>query len=188
MAAKWLKAISVAALFTVFLTLITDVVLAQVQTGTILGIVTDPSGASIAGATVTITNVGTGALQSIKTDAQGRYAVPDLQIGAYNVQAQMQGFTTQVDKGASLAVGQQMVVDFKLQVGAVTQEVTVSNQVEQVNVTTSTVGTTVGQQQMEELPLNGRDYTQLFTLVPGVATIQPPATAGANQERHRPSV
>lgn len=178
---KWLKILSVAALFTIFLTLIPDIVLAQVQTGTILGIVTDPSGASIAGATVTITNVGTGALQSSKTDAQGRYAVPDLQIGAYNVQAQMQGFTTQVDKSASLAVGQQMVVDFKLQVGAVTQEVTVSNQVEQVNVTTSTVGTTVGQQQMEELPLNGRNYTQLFTLVPGVATIQPPATAGANQ-------
>ena len=145
----------------------------QVQTGTILGTVTDSTGASVVGATVTITNLGTAIPREFKTDEQGRYAVPDLQIGSYDVQAQMQGFTTNIQRAVTLAVGQQVVIDFKLEVGSISQEVTVSTQVSQVNTTTGDVSSLVGQQQMEELPLNGRNYTQLFSLVPAVTTYQP---------------
>ena len=134
-----------------------------------LGVVTDATGASIAGATVTVTNVDTGIARKVKTDDQGRYDASDLNIGNYQVEVQMQGFARQVHKDLTIAVGQKHVVDFKLEVGTVTQEVTVSSSVAaQVNTTTSEVGGLVNEQQMQELPLNGRDYEQLFALVPGV--------------------
>src|SRR5262249_20353835 len=146
---------------------------AQVQTGEILGVVTDSSGAAVPGASVAITNVDTGIARSVKTDEQGRYDVADLQIGNYQVETQMQGFAPQVQKGIVVAVGQKVLADFKLEVGAVTQEVTVSSTVApQVNTTSSEVGGLVNQDQLQELPLNGRSYEQLFALVPGVQPLQ----------------
>jgi len=131
--------------------------------------VTDQSGAAVAGANVTVTNVGTRISHDFKTDEQGRYSIPELAIGSYDVQVQMQGFNTQIQKNVPLAIGQALVLDFKLSVGAIAQQVTVSTQVEQVDVSTSTIGTNVGEEQMQDLPLNGRNYTQLFSLVPGVS-------------------
>ena len=159
------------------LTLGCAVARAQVQTGEISGTVTDATGASVPGATVTVTNTDTSIAREVKTDDQGRYEVSDLNIGNYQVQSQMQGFAGQTQKGFVLAVGQNLIVDFKLQVGTVSQEVTVSSAVApQVNTTSSEVGSLVAEQQLQELPLNGRDYIQLVFLAPAV---QPVEAAGS---------
>jgi len=143
----------------------------QVQTGEILGVVTDSTGASVPGATVTVTDTDTGTSRTLKTDDQGRYDAADLQIGNYQVQTEVQGFAPQVQKGFVLAVGQKIVSDFKLEVGTITQEVTVSaTTAPQINTTSSETGGLVNEQQMQELPLNGRDYNQLIALTPRGST------------------
>lgn len=152
----------------------------QAQTGEVLGVVTDSTGAAVPGATVTITNTGTGNTRSLKSDDQGRYDIGNLDIGSYDVQAEMQGFAPQVQKGLTLAVGHKLVTDFKLQVGTVTQEVTVSSTAAPViNTTSSETGGLVNEQQIQDLPLNGRDYNQLFALTPGVQPLQG-QSSGAN--------
>ena len=100
--------------------------LGQVQTGEILGTVTDNTGASVPAATVTITNAGTGLARQVKTDGQGQYAMADLSIGNYQAKVEMQGFAVQTITGLVLSVGQNLVANFKLQVGTVAQEVTVN--------------------------------------------------------------
>jgi hypothetical protein len=144
---------------------------AQGTTATILGTVTDTSGAAVAGAAVQVRNVGTGLTQSVTSDAQGRYRVADLGVGEYEVQAGQTGFSTLVHKGITLTVGSQSVVDFSLMVGQQQQTVTVEGEVSQVETNNSTVGALVDQQQMRELPLNGRNFEQLIQLAPGVQTI-----------------
>ena len=91
--------------------------MAQGTAAAIAGTVTDPSGAAVPEAAVQVTNVGTGIEQSATTDAQGRYSVLNLEIGAYEVQVSKAGFSTLVKKGITLTVGNQTVVDFALSVG-----------------------------------------------------------------------
>ncbi len=140
----------------------------QGTTATILGTVSDPTGASIAGAMVQVRNVGTGLAQNIQTDAAGRYRVPDLLVGDYEVQAAKEGFATVVHRGITLTVGAQSVVDFSLAVGQTQQTVTVEGEVTQVETTNASVGALVSETQMRELPLNGRNFEQLIQLAPGV--------------------
>lgn len=142
----------------------------QAATASISGRVTDASGAVIAGAPVTIRNVGTTFVQTASTDAQGRYSVPDLPIGTYQVQASKTGFQTAVRSNIVLEVGSSPVVDFQLAVGQASQTVEVSAAVSQVETTTAAVSSLVNQTQMRELPLNGRDFEQLILLAPGVST------------------
>ena len=157
-----------------------QLVLGQAQTGEILGVVYDSTGAAVPGAMVTVMDTDTGLNRTLKTDGQGRYDAADLQIGNYQVQAEGQGFAPQVQKGLSLAVGQKIVSDFKLQVGAFTQEVTVtSTAAPQINTTSSETGGLINSQQMQDLPLNGRNYSQLIALTPGVQPIQS-QSSGAN--------
>ena len=141
---------------------------AQGTTATIRGTVTDSTGASIAGATVQVKNVGTGQTLTAQTDAAGRFNVADLGVGSYEVQASRDGFSTVVHKGITLTVGSQNVVDFALPVGQTQQTVTVEGEVTQVETTNATVGALVNQTQMRELPLNGRNFEQLIQLAPGV--------------------
>ena len=141
---------------------------AQGTTATILGTVSDSSGATIAGASVQVTNVGTGQSQTVVTDTAGRYNVPDLPVGNYEVQASREGFARVIRKGITLTVGSQNVVDFSLAVGQAQQTVTVEGAATQVETTNSTVGALVDQTQMRELPLNGRNFEQLIQLAPGV--------------------
>jgi hypothetical protein len=155
------------------------VMLAQVQTGNITGTLMDQTGAIIPNATVTVTNTDTGTLRTVASNAQGAYNVLDLPIGKYQVQAQAAGFGTQTQTGITLNVGQTLVVEFRLQVGQVAQNVVVSTQEAQVNTTTSENGGIIGEVQMQDLPLNGRNYEQLFTLIPGVQPLQA-AQSGAN--------
>jgi len=143
---------------------------AQGTTATILGTVTDMSGAAVPDATVQVRNTGTGATQSVASDNQGRFRVADLGVGQYDVQATKTGFSTLVRKEVTLNVGAQTVVDFALPVGQQQQTVTVEGQVSQVETTNSAVAALVDQRQMRELPLNGRNFEQLIQLAPGVAT------------------
>ena len=141
---------------------------AQGTTATILGTVTDASGAVIPDAALQLRNTGTGAARSTASDAQGRYRVPDLGVGDYDVQASKEGFATLVQKGITLTVGSQSVVDFALSLGQSQQTVTVEGAVTQVETTNATVSSLVDQEQMRELPLNGRNFEQLIQLAPGV--------------------
>ncbi len=145
---------------------------AQATAGTILGTVTDSSGAVIPDAMVQVRNVGTGATQTTSTDSQGRYRVPDLPPGDYEVQAAKSGFQTLVHSGITLTVGSDSVVDFSVQVGQVTQTVTVQEEIPTVETSSSTISNLVEPTQMRELPLNGRDFEQLILLAPGVTIMQ----------------
>ncbi len=151
-----------------------------VTSATILGTVTDPGGAVVPNASVQVKNVGTGQAQQIKTDAQGRYTVAELPVGEYEAQASAMGFQTTVRRGITLTVGQQAVVDFSLMVGQSQQTVTVEAQVSQVNTETTTVQSVVETKQVEDLPLNGRNFTDLITLVPGVSGGSQVGNGGAN--------
>ena len=146
------------------------------SSATIQGTVKDASGGVLPNAALVILNSGTGNVQSLATDTQGRYIAPELPIGTYQVQAKAPGFRTEVRNGVTLAVGSQVVVDFTLQVGEATQTVTVQGEVAEVETTNSAVGTLVEPTQMRELPLNGRNFEQLMTLSPGVV----PQVAGAS--------
>ncbi len=123
---------------------------AQGTTATILGTVTDMSGAAVPGATVAVKNTGTGLSQTIATDPDGRYRVPDLGVGSYEVQASQSGFSTVVHRGITLTVGTQSVVDFSLPVGQQQQTITVEGQVSQVETTDATIGSLVTEQQMTD--------------------------------------
>ncbi|HEV3483345.1 MAG TPA: carboxypeptidase regulatory-like domain-containing protein [Candidatus Acidoferrales bacterium] len=149
----------------------TDVAVAQVGTGSIQGTVSDSSGAIIAGTSVTMTNTQTGGVTSITANTQGRYVAPDLLVGTYDVQAKMTGFQTQIHTGVVITVGQNVVVDFSLPVGQVTETVTVQGATTQVETTTAEISAQIGQQQVQQLPLNGRNYEQLILLAPGVQTV-----------------
>ena len=142
----------------------------QGATATILGTVTDTSGAAVPNAAIQVKNVGTGAIANATSDEQGRYRVPELSIGEYDVQASRMGFSIEIHKGITLTVGVQSVVDFSLAVGQQTQTVTVEGQATQVETTNGAVGSVTDPQQMKELPLNGRNFEQLIQLAPGVQT------------------
>jgi len=148
---------------------------AQVGTGSITGTVTDASGAVIAGASVTITNVQTGIARDIVSNNSGLYLAPDLTVGTYDVEAKAAGFKPQKRVGVILPVGRQMLVDFSLPVGEQTQVLTVEGASSQVETTTSEVSAQIGQVQLRELPLNGRNFEQLILLAPGVQEV----TSGA---------
>jgi hypothetical protein len=140
-------------------------------TAAISGTVTDMSGAVIADAMVQAKNVGTGATQTTVSDGQGRFRFPDLAIGSYEVSASKTGFQTEVRRGITLTVGSNPVVDFSLMVGAAQQTVTVEAAVSQVETQTTAVGALVESKQVRDLPLNGRNFTQLLVLAPGVTQI-----------------
>ena len=158
---------------------------AQVSSATILGTVTDSSGAAIADAAVQVKNVGTGIAQTTASNAQGRFTVPDLGIGDYEVQASKTGFSTVVRRGITLTVGSQNVVDFALPVGQQTQTVTVEGQVSQVETTNAAMGALISGAQIANLPLNGRNFEQLILLAPGVQTVN---TMAPNARQGRANV
>jgi hypothetical protein len=128
----------------------------------------DSSGAVIAGANIQVKNTATGVTQTLVSNDQGRYNVPDLTVGTYNVQASNSGFQTVVHAGVNLTVGSQLVVDFSLPVGQAQQTVTVESTLAQVETQSTAIASLVSAQQMVDLPLNGRNFEQLFNMAPGV--------------------
>jgi outer membrane receptor protein involved in Fe transport len=145
--------------------------MAQVGTGRIMGTVTDSTGAVLVGASVTITDAQTGVARQMVSNGAGLYVAPDLNVGVYNIEVKAKGFTGQRRVGVELQVGRQMEVDFSLAPGAQNETVTVQGIASQVETSTSEVSAQVGQSQMRELPLNGRDFEQLILLAPGVEQI-----------------
>jgi hypothetical protein len=148
-------------------------VAAQGSSATILGTVTDASGAAVPETTITVRNVGTGISQTTVSDAQGRFRIPDLPVGDFEVTAMKTGFSTVLHSGITLTVGAQIIVDFSLAVGQQQQTITVQAEVSQVETTSAAVENLVESTQMRELPLNGRDFSQLLTLSPGVVSAPP---------------
>src|SRR2546430_7226970 len=136
----------------------------------ILGTVTDSAGAVVPGASVRVKNIATGRVQEVPTDEQGRYTIADLPIGEYEAQASLAGFQTTVRRGIALTVGARAIVDFSLSVGRTQETVTVESQVSQIDTASTAVAAYVEQKQINDLPLNGRNFTDLVALVPGVAT------------------
>src|SRR5690348_2320742 len=141
---------------------------AQAVTGNISGTVTDSSGAVIAGANIHVKNTATGVTLTTTSNSQGRYNVPDLTVGTYDVQASNSGFQTVVHAGVNLTVGSQLVVDLSLPVGQAQQTVTVETSVAQVETQSTAISALISPQQMVDLPLNGRNFEQLLNLAPGV--------------------
>jgi hypothetical protein len=147
----------------------------QAVNGTISGTVIDPSGAAIAGATVEVKNTATQVVRNVTTNAQGRFTVPELFVGNYDVRVSMAGFQNSVQTSVPVVVGGERTVDFAMKIGQAQETVTVEAQAAQVDTSSSAVSTLVETKQVEDLPLNGRNYTQLITLAPGVQAMKPSA-------------
>jgi hypothetical protein len=153
--------------------LLAPVAFSQVDTGSITGTVTDQSGAVVPGAKVTLTNTGTSFTVSTETGSSGTYIFIPIRIGTYTVQAEKQGFQTILRTNITVEVQQQVVVDFALQAGQVVQTVEVTAAAPLLQVEGASVGQVIGSRQVNDLPLNGRNYTFLAQLSAGVTQSQP---------------
>ena len=161
----------------VVLILFSALVSAQVS-AILSGTVTDPSGAAVSPATVTAKNEDTGATRSTATDAAGRYQFFSLPVGNYEILSKKAGFSEEVRTGVRLVVGQTASVDMHLRVGESSQQITVNGDAAQVGVNTADTAGLVGEQQIRELPLNGRSYDELLSLNPGVVNFTWEKTGG----------
>ena len=143
--------------------------LAQTVNGTFRGTVTDASGAVVPGATVIVTSTATGVSRKATADAGGYYVLTELPPGVYDFKVISTGFATLESRGVPLLVNQAATVDFTLRPGSVRQEIVVTGQAPVANLTNATVGTVIDSQEVAQLPLNGRQFSQLIVLTPGVA-------------------
>ena len=147
---------------------------AQTSLGQIAGNVTDASGASVPGAAVTITNVGTQAVKVVTSDASGFFIQTNLPIGDYSVEITRDGFRGEKRTGLSITADAHLTTDFRLGVGAASETVTVSAVAgETLNTTSGELAHVIDTKQVENLPLNGRNYIQLITLIPGSVVTNP---------------
>jgi hypothetical protein len=153
-----------------WLLLFSSSLLAQTFRGTILGTVTDPQGAVVAGAKVTAHNIDTGLERTTQTSADGSYSLPELPIGTYTVTVTQSGFQTAVTSKVAVNVAAEKRVDVVFRTGQVSEKVEVSGEtLPQVETTTDTLGTTFTAEQAKDLPLNGRDFQKMIFLTPGVS-------------------
>ena len=150
---------------------------AQVTGGTILGTVTDPSAAAVPNVEVSITNTATGVVKAVTTNDSGFFSEPNLLPGPYQVTAKATGFSTVVVNGITLTVGAEQTVNIALKVGETSQQVEVSAAAMSVELASSTISEVVSGPTVRELPLNGRSWTDLAQLQPGVNAVHTqPAT------------
>jgi hypothetical protein len=163
-----MKSILRACLFGLALLGIPELLQAQATTGSISGTVTDESGGVVPGVTITVKNPETGLERAEVTDADGRYRVLNLAPGNYTVTAQLSGFAPVTRENLTVAISKDVLADMQIKVGGLTEQVTVQGETSGVSLGTTTVGGVVTTQQIAELPLNGRSFTQLATLQPGV--------------------
>lgn len=150
---------------------------AQVDTGTILGTVRDESGGVLPGATVTVTHEGQGITLTSVTREDGTYIFTPIRTGAYAVEVEFPGFRKGVRRGINVSIQQQASVDFSLQPGGVAEDVVVTAEAPLLETGTGAVGETLRSETIENLPINGRDYTVLARLTVGVVPPQPGARA-----------
>ena len=145
---------------------------ALAQEATIVGTVTDPSGAAVPNVSITVTNTDTGLARTITTSNDGQYVVPDLRIGHYTVKATASGFKAAEQSGITLQVNDRSRVDFKLQVGSAQEQVTVEAAAIAVQADTGEVSDVITGQQMTQLATNGRSMYSLISLTPGASSGQ----------------
>ncbi len=149
---------------------------AQVSGATLSGLVTDENGGPVPDAAVTIKNVSTGVARELVSNADGFYSAPNLLPGSYEVKVAAKGFQTLLQKEITLTVGAQQSLNLSLKVGQLTQTVEVNAAPPDIQTTSSTISATVDSITVRQLPLNGRDWTSLATLEPGVVSIPNQAT------------
>ena len=146
-------------------------VFAQLPTATILGTVSDSSGAVVPEAKVTAKNVDTGVSRTVNTVSDGSYRISALPVGNYELDVEHPGFSKQTRNGLILTVAQEAVVNVTLNVGTTAQTVVITGEAPVVDTTSSTLGGVVNEQKLQDLPLNGRNYLDLASLQPGVASV-----------------
>jgi outer membrane receptor protein involved in Fe transport len=180
--------IKIAASFAAFIALLFSALVlapvsAQVTGATLSGTVTDQSGGVVPKAEISIKNIATGVTRAVRTDSAGFYSAPNLLPGSYAITTAAPGFSSAVRTSITVTVGAQQVLNFTLQVGEVTEKVQVTGEAPAVQLATSSIGAVVNSTTVRELPLNGRSWTDLATLQPGVAAIQtqPSFTAGPDR-------
>jgi hypothetical protein len=165
-----IRLLTICMFFLVFLALCAPAAFAQ--EATIVGTVTDPTGAAVPNASISIVNNDTGVERTIPTNGDGQYVAPDLHIGRYTVRANATGFKIAEQKGITLNVGDRTRVDFKLQVGSAQEQVTVEANTESVQTDTGEVSNVITGQQVTQLATNGRSLYELFALAPGAVSLQ----------------
>jgi hypothetical protein len=155
-------------LFVLALTLMSIPALAQSTAGRVLGTVTDASGASVAGATVVVTDTQRGTSRTLTTDSAGQYVAADLIPGTYKIRVEAIGFKTVERPSVAVEVATDVRADATLQPGNVSEVITVMAEVPLLNTTSATLGGTLSNKEINDLPLNGRNYENLLQLRPGV--------------------
>ncbi|MCU1341165.1 MAG: TonB-dependent receptor plug, partial [Candidatus Acidoferrum typicum] len=156
---------------------------AQVAGATLSGTVTDASSAAVPNAKVSIKNSATGVVRDVTTDSAGFYSTPNLLPGVYDITVVATGFSSAVQTGLTLTVGASKALNIALAVGQVSEKVEVTAAAPTVELTSSTISGEVDSTTERELPLNGRDWTQLATLQPGVVSVR--VEAGASNRGNR---
>src|SRR6059036_1077481 len=157
-----------------------SVAFAQTSTATILGVVRDASGALIPGVSISVKHTESGQTRTVISAENGGYSVPLLPVGAYELTTTMPGFKQQVRSGINLVIGQQAVIDLTLEVGAAAEQITVSEEAPLVNTTLSSTSGLITEQQVKDLPLNGRSFDRLLELNPGVVNNSSNMGGGGN--------
>ncbi|MGB6697059.1 MAG: carboxypeptidase-like regulatory domain-containing protein, partial [Terracidiphilus sp.] len=152
--------------------------MAQEATANVNGAVKDPSGAAIPKAQIELTNINTGVVRRTSTNADGIYNFPSVVPGAYSMQASASGFTSVTQPAVTLEVGQTATFDFQMKVGATTSTVTVNAIAPTLETSTSELGTVVAPKEMNDLPLNGRNFTELLTILPGTVNLNTDQNSG----------
>lgn len=143
------------------------------STGGIQGTITDPSGAVVAGANVTVTNQATGEVHNLKTDSAGLYAEPSLVPGSYRVQVEAPGMGKTIAENVTVAVSTTVRQDFSLTLQSTTSTIEIQGSAPVIDSTNVSVGDVINQRTVQEIPLNGRHFVDLAMLIPG--TVTPPA-------------
>ncbi len=153
------------------------------QQATIVGTVTDPSGAAVANVNITVTSLDSGVARSSQTNSAGQYVVPELNIGHYSVKAQATGFKAQEQKDVSLQVGDRARIDFQMAVGEVQETITVEADTVRVQTDSGEQSSVITGQQISQLSVSGRSMYQLAALVPGASS---QIANGTSSMSHRP--
>jgi hypothetical protein len=157
---------------------------AQEAGGTIVGTVTDPSGAAVSSASVSIKNIATGVERNVPTNVDGLFVAPNLVPGSYEIQVTATGFSSTFVREAVLTVGERREINVTLKIGQASEKVTVEGaQISDIQLASSAVGNVVDSQTVVDLPLNGRDWTSLAQLEPSVAQVRTQKALAINNDR-----
>ena len=151
---------------------------AQTSSGGITGVVTDASGSVLPGVTVTLTNVATNATRVVQTNESGVYSMPALPPGVYSLKGELQGFRAVERGNIEIQVGSALRIPVTLEIGQMTDTVQVVADTPIIQTETASIGTVIENRSIVELPLNGRNYLQLASLIPGATTNGPSSSQG----------